>query len=250
MKTTNSRPPIVGNRMALAGAVLYLLEWVAIFGSGLVGVAMIGGEIGASPQEVMATYAGSENGMALIAGWMCLVLTGRVLLLVGLRAGLRDSGRDHPLMGFAVSIMTISVALEIAITAMYAGAATLAAESSEQAVLALDRAGTALYPMVYGTAGLSVLCAAWCLSRSGLFPVGMNVLGFIGGAGMVLIPFFAAPGLDAVLAVLGFTPLFVWAWMIWAGIRFWRHTPSRATEPVDAVNMSSGRRNRSKPPLP
>lgn len=237
MKATKSRPPIAGNRMALAGAVLYLLEWAAILGSSLVGVEIIGSASGTAPKEVLATYAGTETGMALIAGWMGIVLTGRVLLIVGLQAGLRSSGRDHPLMGFAVSVMSISVALEIAATALYAGAAKLAAESSEQAVLALDRAGTALFAVGIGLVGLSVLCAAWCLSRSGLFPAVLNVFGFIGGASLAVTPFFTVPGLEPVLALLGFTLLFFWAWMIWAGILLWRHAPAPASEPVDAVKI-------------
>ena len=237
MKTTHSRPPIAGNRMALAGAVLYLLEWVALLGSGLVGVEMIGGAVGAPPAEVMAAYSGTETGMALIAAWMGIVLTGRVLLILGLQRGLRGSGREHPLMGFAVAVMSVSVALEIAATALYAGAARLAAESSEQAMFALDRAGTALSPVAVGLGGLSVLCAAWCLARPGLFPVVLNVLGFIGGAGLALTPFFTAPALEPVLVVLGFAALFFWAWMIWAGIPLWRHAPALAGKPVVTVHV-------------
>jgi hypothetical protein len=237
MKTTHSRPPIAGNRMALTGAVLYLLEWVALLGSGLVGVEMIGGAVGAPPTEVMAAYSGTETGMALVAAWMGIVLTGRVLLLLGLQRALRGSGRDHPLMGFAVALMSISVALEVAAMALYAGAARLAAESYDQAMLALDRGGTALSPLTVGLGGLSVLCAAWCLARSGLFPVILNVLGFIGGAGLALTPFFTAPALEPVLVVLGFAALFFWAWMIWAGILLWRHAPALASEPAEPVKI-------------
>lgn len=69
-------------------------------------------------------------GLALIAGWMRLVLTGRVLMMVGFRAALGSAGRSHPLMGFAVHVTAISVALEIGATGLDAGEGTLSAESS------------------------------------------------------------------------------------------------------------------------
>lgn len=231
MKATRNTGRIVGNRLALTGAVLYLLEWVAIMGSGLVGVRTLGGEAGGSPQELLASYSGTVTGMALIAGWMAIVLAGQVLLIVGLLAGLEDSGRGHPLMEFAVVAMGISVALEVAGTAMYAGAAQLASESAPVAVLAVDRAGTAVANATFGAVGLSILCAAWCMSRSGLFPRVLNIFGYIGGAGIILLQLLTAPALLTWSIVANFSILFFWAWMIWAGILLWRHAKRRLVAP-------------------
>jgi hypothetical protein len=232
MNTRTTRPAPIGNRMALTGAVLFLLEWVAILGSGLVGAPQ-GVDPAAARDQVVAAYAGTENGSALVAGWMAVVLTGRVLFVVGLRAGLDASGRSHPLMGFAASMMSISVALEIASAAVTAGAAKLAAEGSPEGLIALDRASTAIFNCVYGAFGLAVLCAAWCMWRSRLFPTVLNVLGLAGGLSFLFMQLIAAPSFKPLFDALDLSaPLLVFVWMVWTGIRLWRHTPRKAAQPA------------------
>src|SRR2546423_15658274 len=79
-------PRLSGNRLALAGAVLYFLEWVAILGFGA-GTAPT--DPGTSPKDIVAEYSGHATAIALAAGWYSLVLPGRVLFVAGARAPLR-----------------------------------------------------------------------------------------------------------------------------------------------------------------
>ncbi len=83
---------LVGTRLVLIGAILYLLEWVAIL------AAHVGAPLGAaSPAtEVMHGYVGHADAIDWAAGWFGVVLFGRVVLVVGLRVCLARSGRPHP----------------------------------------------------------------------------------------------------------------------------------------------------------
>ncbi len=67
---------LVGNRLTLAGVILYLLEWIGIltFGTGTAPT-----NPGTSPREVVAEYTQHANAIALLGGWLALVLLGRIL---------------------------------------------------------------------------------------------------------------------------------------------------------------------------
>ena len=61
----DARPQLVGNRLVLVGAVLYLLEWVAIIAAG------IGAPVGAaaSTQDLLTAYVGHAQALGWPAGW-------------------------------------------------------------------------------------------------------------------------------------------------------------------------------------
>src|SRR5690348_12236251 len=86
--------PLVGNRLVLTGAVLYLLEWVAIIAAGV--SVPVGATAGA--HDVISAYAGHADAIGWSAGWFCVVEVGRLLVMVGLRAALPDAGRLRPLL--------------------------------------------------------------------------------------------------------------------------------------------------------
>src|SRR4051794_31335435 len=117
--TDTERPVLVGNRLVLAGSVLYLLEWVAIV------AASVDAPVGAATggHDLASTYAGHAQALGWAAGWFSVVLLGRILIMTGLRAALVASGRPSPLMDLAVAAMVVSVALEIATYAIVAGTA-------------------------------------------------------------------------------------------------------------------------------
>ena len=106
-------PTLVGNRRVLAGAIFYLLEWVAIIGAGMVDVNETA-TVGTSPQDLLDSYSGHVAAVAFMAGWFAIALLGRVLVFVGLRSALADSGRSHPPMDCAVVTPAVSVTLEVA----------------------------------------------------------------------------------------------------------------------------------------
>ncbi len=219
MSETASPRALVGNRLVLVGGVLYLLEWVAILAAPV--AAPVGADAGA--EQITSAYAGNTTALAWAAGWLSVVLLGRVLLLVGLRAALRDSGRPHVLMDLAVLAMLASVVIETVVYAVVAAAAWLGENGATAAtVRALDAAAWEISQMIYGPLGVAVICAAVAMWRSGLFPRALCGLGVAGGAAAVLVGLaFVAPAFVHVAATLSLGVLLFWAWMLWTGVLCW-----------------------------
>lgn len=223
--TGTARAGLVGNRWVLGGAVLYLLEWVAIVWAGAAGVAATVTR-GTSPSEVMDSYAGHEDAVYAMAGWFAVTLLGRVLLFIGLRQALADSGHGHPLLDFAVAAAAVSVTLEIASYGLAASAVASVDAGEESLAVAVDQAGAGLNLMIGGGLGVAIVCATYCMWRSGLFSWPLNLLGAVSGIAIVGAQLTVAPSLQAVFDVLFFFPLVFWVWMLWVGVVCWRRTPS------------------------
>lgn len=225
------RPTLRGNRWMLAGAILYLLEFVAIIGSGIVGVGQIA-TVGTSADDLVESYVGHVDAVGFMAGWFALVLLGRILIFIGLRAALRDSGRPHLLMDFAVVASAVSVTLEVAAYALASAAADLAATDDTTAMVILDRAAGWMNLMIGGGLAVAILASVWCMWRTGLFSPALNVVGLVAGLGVTLAQLTVAPATLAISDAATITVLLFWVWMIWAGVVLWRRTP--AQEPVVA----------------
>ena len=238
MAVRGNKSQLVGNRMMLTGAVLYLLEWVAIIWTGILGVQEIA-SVGASEADIIASYQGNEDAAALMAGWLSVVLLGRILLILGLKTSLAASGRPHPLMSFAVVAMSVSVAIETATYGLAAAAAQLGAAHPE-GMVALEWAAGMMNGMLFGGLGLSVLCSAWAMWRSGMFPMVLNILGTGAGAGMTVAAMFVAPAFETTSdTVFGISGSLFWIWMLWTGVLLWMRTPKHA----DAAEAPVGARS-------
>jgi hypothetical protein len=218
-----SRPALAGNRLVLAGAVLYLLEWVAII------VAAVGVPLGAtaSAHDLAAAYAGHSDALGWAAGWFCVVELGRVLLMLGLRSALAATGRTHPLMDLAVIAMAVSVALEIVVYAVAAGASwSLDNGGSLATTRALDAVAFQTNMTLYGPAGVSVLCAALAMWRSGAFSRALAGLGAVGGSLLIVIGLaLVAPRFSGAADAFSSAALLMWVWMLWTGVVVWRARP-------------------------
>jgi len=178
----SSQGKLVGNRLALAGAVLYLLEWVVIpFAPSLPT-----DRLGDDPAATIAEYADHPGATALLAGWLSFVLLGRVAFAAGLRDAFRTSPRSLALADLAFGAMIVSVAIEVTCYATVAAAAWLAdAGSSAGTIVTLDAAGSVLFLMVFAPIGLSMLAGSAAMLMSGLFPRWIGWLGVIAG-GLVI----------------------------------------------------------------
>lgn len=225
--TTAPARTLVGNRWVLVGGVVYLLEWVAIIWVGAVGVGAFV-ERGASPAELVETYAGHEDAMYAMAGWFAVVLLGRILLFVALRQALSDSGLRHPLMDFAVAAAAVSVTIEIASYGLAAGASGPAVGGAQTTTAAIDSAAAGLNMVGLGGLGIAIVCSAYCMWRSGLFPMPLNVIGLVSGLAITGAQLAVSPSLESLFDVLFAFPLLFWAWMLWAGVLCWRRTPREA----------------------
>ncbi|MGZ5416392.1 MAG: hypothetical protein ACXWDI_04365 [Nocardioides sp.] len=223
---SDTREDLVGNRWMLAGGIVYLLEWVAIIGTGMVGLGSVVTR-GASESDLLESYGGHVDSASFMAGWFAIVLLGRILVFVGLRRALVDSGRGHPLMDLAVVVAAVSVTLEIASYGLAVAAADRAEAGDRQGMLLLDAAGTGLNLMIGGGLGVAIVCSAYAMSSSGMFPTAVNVLGWVSGVAIVGAQLTVAPSWQTVFDILYVFPLVFWVWMIWAGVVLWRRTPSR-----------------------
>lgn len=220
---------LVGNRLMLVGALVYLSEWVAI-----VLTASMGDESrqvaipGRSAAEIVNAYQGRDDALGFMAGWFSVVLLGRILMMVGLKASLANSGRAQPLMDLAVAAMAVSVALEVAAFTQAAAAAQLGAALPE-AIVAVDWSAGWMNRVVAGGIGVAVLSSAWAMWRSGLFRRSVVVLGAIAGGALTTAQALAtAPSLASVASTVIFpAALLFWVWMIWTGVLLWRRTPGR-----------------------
>jgi hypothetical protein len=232
--------PVTGNRLVLAGAMLYLLEWVAIIAAGVsipVGAA-------ASSHDVIAGYAGHADALGWSAGWFCVVEIGRILVMVGLRAALPESRRLRPLLDIAVIAMAVSVAVEIVVYAVAAGAAwSLDNGGSADVVRALDAVSYQLNETIYGPLGVAMLCAGWVMWKSGAFNRALALLALVAGALFTLLGLaFVAPRFSGVSQGLGAGAILMWIWMVWTGVVLWRARPragsTSAEDPsYDAVRV-------------
>lgn len=243
---SNTKRVLIGNRLTLVGAIIYLLEWVAIVGFGA--GAAPSGDPGASAQTIVSQYRHQALATSLAAGWFSLVLLGRILFMAGIRDGLLRSGFRTVLADFAVLAMAASVILEIAVYAIAAGAAHAAVNGSDQStILALDAAANWLDLNIQAPLGAAVLAAALAMLLSRAFPAWLCWLGMVAGAfgcvGGVLSgaafhqggALYQVTNLSTTVAVVGF-----WLWMLITGILLFRATGRRALEPVEVPPTQQG----------
>ena len=231
MLSVASKPEqLIGNRVALVGAIVYLLEFVGIAASGT--VAPSGPRLrGAGADAIVAGYSGHYFGIAFLAGWLSLALLGRIAFAAGLRFSLRRSGAEHAVADFAFGAMVASVILEVAGHAVAASAAQVAASGGSSAtVVALDAAANWLVMLLFAPQGVFIFFSSLAMRWSRLFPRWICWLGLVAGMGEVLYglvvgPAFAAGGmLWTYLPVLGFSGLAFWIWMLATGIVLFRHS--------------------------
>lgn len=224
---TEQRGGLVGNRWTLVGAILYLLEWVAIAGFNAAGTP----STFLKPDAVVALYASHAGGVAASASWFSLVLLGRILFTVGIRDSLKRSAADTLLADFAVGAMGVSVVLEIASYALAGAAAQLAHSGGDRsAIVAVDAAGAWLNIMIFAPIGMAVLGAALGQLRSKLFPAWLCWLGVAAGAvgcvlGLLIGPaFVAGAGQYQTVQTLSLVTVGFWVWMLATGIILFRRT--------------------------
>jgi len=220
------RQPLVGNRLALAGAIIYLLEWVGIIGfnTGNVPAAQ-----GAKAAEIVAQYTQHGTGVELLAGWLSLVLLGRILFVAGIRDGLRRSGAEMLSVDFALVAMAVSVALEIAAFAVAGGAVQAVARGADQStIVGIDAAANWLDLSILAPFFVSVLVASFAMLRSRLFPAWLCWLGLAAGVvgcvdGVIAGPAFAAGGsFYQAFQLLSAAVLAAWLWMLVTGVVLFR----------------------------
>jgi len=216
---------VKGNRLVLIGAVLYLLEWVAILAANV--SIPLGAD--ATGSQLASGYVGHEDALGWAAGWFSVVLLGRILIVTGLRAALVDSGRRQPLMDFATAAMAVGVTLEVATYGIVAGTSWAGSHGASTGELRiLDSVAFAVSGMVWGPTGIAILCCAVAMWRSRLFPRVLVIMGIAAGGLLTLLgAVFLAPRYVDVASALMIAPALFWIWMLWTGVLLWRHSEKR-----------------------
>jgi len=230
-----ARRPLVGNRLALVGAVLYFLEWVAILGFGA-GTAPT--DPGTSAKDIVAEYSQHSTAIALAAGWYSLVLPGRILFVAAVRDALRRSEARTLLADFALGAMTLSVALEISAFMVAAGAGHAATHGADQStIVGLDAVGNWLDLALWAPVGLSVLGLSVAMLWSRAFwawlcwlGVAAGLLacvhGVIAGAAFDNASVYGVADSASTAGVIG-----AWIWILVTAVVLFR---ARVQEPVGA----------------
>jgi hypothetical protein len=215
-----------GNRIALIGAMVYLLEFVVIVSSGT--PVPVGPD--KEPAAIVSVYAQHVGGTRILAGWLALVLLGRIAFAAGLRAALSQSIRQQPLMDAAVGAMVVSVTLEIAGFALAGAAAVLADRGIDASVIvALNGASGLLEGLIFTPLGVFVALASLAMLRSKLLSRWLCWFGLVSGAslaagGVILVAAFATSGWVLALgdAGTGIGVVGFWVWMLATGVLLFR----------------------------
>ena len=234
---TTERHPLVGNRLALAGVIIYFLEWVGIVAFD---IGNVPASQGTKAAEILAQYAQHATAVELLAGWLSLVLLGRILFVAGIRDALRKSGAETLLADFALVAMAVSVIIEISTWSLVAGGAYAAVNGADQStVVGIDALANFRLAVLGAPLAASILAASVAMLRSQLFPAWLCWLGLIAGAiaavyGVIAGAVFAAgsqcasqlclsgSGLPGLAQVISVTLLAAWVWMIATGIVLFR----------------------------
>jgi hypothetical protein len=224
-----SRAGLVGSRLALVGALLYLSEWLVIPFT----VDLPTDDLGDDASAIAAAYADHGTELAFLAGWLSFALLGRVVFVAALRSAFRDSPRARTLVDIAVAAMAVSVAVEIVQLGLVTSAGWLAeAQADSSAIAGLDAAGTVLFGLILAPIGASVLASSVAMLASGLFARWLGWLGVVAGALVIVGGVVRATGAgdtgivhDLADPLTGFPVALFWIWMIATSIVLFRSAP-------------------------
>lgn len=223
------RPLLVGNRWALAGTVVYFLEWVAIIAAG--------GIPSFDPPDTPAgtivhNYTGHENAYGWAAGWFGVVLLGRILYAVAVRRCLVSGpGGENVrvLADLGVFAMTVGVVVEVSSYGLVAAGAALADHGASASTLrTVDLVGGDLNMLLWGPTGVAVVCLAVGMLLDGRFPRILPWVGVVGGGALVVQALgFEAPSQQHVAMGLQSAATLFWVWMIWSAVLLFVRSPRR-----------------------
>ena len=209
---------LTGNRLALVGAILYLLEWAFIIPSG-VRVP----RPGSTAEQIAAAYSTQpSSGYGLLFAGLSVVLLGRIAFISGLRNSLRQTNGTRVLADVAFGAMTTSVVLEMVGEAIRWTASRTASQGADTlTVFALHESFTGLTFAVGVALGASVLTGSLGMLLSGEFPRWLAVFGLV--AGVTFIAYAASGALTGALPNVGGLPWLAWvAWLLTTGVILFR----------------------------
>jgi hypothetical protein len=219
-------PPVVGNRLALAGAIWYLLEIPILFPFVSVSSPPV-----AKTAELVAYYSAQKTNLLIGAAGASVVLLGRIAFSAGARASLQRTAGVRALADLALGAMVLSVVFEVAMTALYAAAGRMAGGGGDPAgIVALhysaDTVGFAVFPAI----AVAMVATSLAQVISGQFPRWLAWPGLVIGVfGIASSTYLSAMAQNVVggSSPLGSWMLGFWIWMVATGVVLFRRTPGR-----------------------
>ena len=208
-----------GNRLALVGAILYLLEWAFIIPSGVRPPME-----GSAAAEIVAAYAAQPlSGIAFMFAGLCVALLGRIAFSAGVRNALRQTNETRSLADFAFGAMVVSVVLELASEVLRIVTTQLAAQDADSGlVVALHEIGRGLFFPVGAALGTAILASSLAMLLSRDFPRWLGLLGVVTGGLWIGSAFYMALN-NAVIGALTGPAWLAWAvWLLSTGIILFR----------------------------
>jgi hypothetical protein len=229
-----------GNRLALAGAIWYLLEIPLVF-------PFVGGTPPSPSKaaELVTFYSSHKTNLLIGAAISSVVLLGRIAFSAGARASLHRTAGVRALADLGLGVMILSVVMEVGGAAVNAAAGRMAAGGGDPAgIVALDYAAATLgFVAIQATAvAVAAISLAQVISRQ--FPRWLGWLGLVSGVlGIASSTFMTATALDPQAS--GFLTIWVlgwWIWMVATGVVLFRRTPGRHSSqqrPPDSQQASA-----------
>lgn len=215
---------LVGNRLALIGAIWYLLEWVAIAAFARVAPPPPG-----RAADVASYYASQATNLTIASGLFALVEIGRIAFVAGVRVSLRQTPHIRGLLDLSLGAMALSVALELGQYSLAAAAGQMAAGGGERVgVISLAYASASIGLAVRPAIAVAVEAASLAQVLSGQFPRWISILGTIAGAYGILTSTYQAVG-GGPFPGLGLWIPAMWIWMVATGVVLFRQA-----EPLQA----------------
>ena len=230
---------LVGTRLAMAGTVLYLLEWVAIIGSSPAGPY----GPGTATSQLLSDYSSHAGRAGTAAAWFSIVLIGRVLFVAAVRSSLRAQPRLLPVLDLALAAMAVGVVLEVTTYAVDAATARMAADGAGGAVVsALDQTAYWTNLLIAGPLGVAVLATSAAMLRSGWYAGWLCWLGL--GSGVVWlataliggVTYGTGDGTGALDPAEGVGALSLWVWMLATGVVLWRARRGTSGAPAPGLD--------------
>lgn len=218
--------PLPGNRLALAGAISYLLEIPVLFP-----FVSATSPSPAKAAELVAFYSAQKTNLLIGAAGASVVLLGRIAFIAGAGASLRRTPTVRSLAQLALGSMVLSVVLEIAMTMLFAAAGRMAAGGGDQAgVVALHYAADTIGFAVFPAIAVAVASASLAQLISGQFPRWLAWLGLVAGAAGIATSAIGVATAQNLVGGSGFLGAWIfgfWIWMLATGVVLFRRTMGR-----------------------
>jgi hypothetical protein len=226
-------PPVVGNRLALAGAIWYLLEIPLVF-------PFVSGTLPppVKTAELIAYYSAHKSNLMIGVAVGSVVWLGRIAFFAGARASLHRTAGVRALADLGLGVMVLSVVMEVGGAALTAAAGQMAAGGGDAAgIVALDYASAALASVAIQATAVAIAATSLAQVISRQFPPWLGWLGLASGVlGIASSLFMTATALDPqrapylTLWILGW-----WIWMVATGVVLFRRTPGRLSQQPDSA---------------